>query len=63
MVLTDKKYPQKLALFYLDDIRKAFLEMIHRHYGQENIDINSKIEIIDESYYFIKFGKAFIQIE
>ena len=59
MVIVDRKYPQKLALFYLDDIRKGFIDMCHQHYGQDNIDIQSKIEVIDESYYFIKFGKEY----
>jgi len=33
--------------------------MVQSHYGTPNIDIRSKIEIIDEAYHFIKFGKIY----
>lgn len=30
--------------------------MVRNHYGSVSIDIKSKIETIDQPYYFIKFG-------
>ena len=45
-----------MARFYFEDIQQSFVEMIKIHYGSNVIDIRSKIEIIDEAYYFIKFG-------
>ena len=58
MVLTDKKYPNKLAKIYLDDIHNGFVEELKSHYGTHNVDYRSKIETIEEPYYFIKFGKS-----
>ena len=33
-----------------------FIDFLRTHYGSTTIDIRSKIDIIDEAYYFIKFG-------
>ena len=71
MVLADKKYPIKLAKIFLDDINNGFVEVeikkiknfkiypqeLKSHYGTHNVDYRSKIETIEEPYYFIKFGK------
>jgi len=31
--------------------------MLLSHYGSDDYDLKSKIEVIDEAYHFIKFGK------
>lgn len=78
MVLCDKKYPIKLSSIYLDDIYQGFIEVeyiimvkfkldclkqeLKSHYGTHNVDFSSKIETIEEPYYFVKFGFFFITI-
>eukprot|EP00349_Pseudokeronopsis_sp_Brazil_P006241 CAMPEP_0202964766 /NCGR_PEP_ID=MMETSP1396-20130829/8867_1 /ASSEMBLY_ACC=CAM_ASM_000872 /TAXON_ID= /ORGANISM="Pseudokeronopsis sp., Strain Brazil" /LENGTH=88 /DNA_ID=CAMNT_0049687133 /DNA_START=181 /DNA_END=447 /DNA_ORIENTATION=+ len=56
LVLAEKKYPQKLAFLYLQDIAENFIEHVrNQHGGTAGFDYQSKIETIDNSYAFLKF--------
>ena len=57
LTLADKRYPQKLAFLYLQDVVEAFMDELKNKYGTAGgVDYQSKIEIIDNSYAFLKFG-------
>lgn len=57
MCLTDRKYPQKLAFLYLQQVADAFLAELQTQFGTGAVDHHSKIETIEKQYAFIKFGK------
>lgn len=57
LTLAERKYPQKLAFLYLQDIADSFMDELKNTYGTTGgIDYQSKIEIIDNQYAFLKFG-------
>ncbi len=59
LAIAEKHYPQKLAFVYLQEISEAFLEEIKNHFGTSGgVDYSSKIETIENSYHFLKFGKC-----
>ena len=62
LTLADKQYPQKLAFLYLQDIAEAFTDELRNKYGTQGVDYQSKIETIDNSYAFLKFGKFFSRL-
>jgi vesicle transport protein SEC22 len=47
LTLADKKYPQKLAFLYLNEVQEAFQSELKNTYGSGNVDFLSKIEAID----------------
>lgn len=60
----DEKYPKKLAkAFSLDLVKLLEQVIIQAHkkmlaeFGSSGIDIRSRLETIDQPYYFINFGK------
>ena len=57
MVLAEKSYPQKLAFVYLQEVASAFMDELKNTYGTSGVDYFSKIETIENSYSFLKFGK------
>lgn len=59
LALAERRYPQKLAFLYLNDVSESFVEELKNTYGSSSgMDYQSKIETIDNSYAFLKFGKA-----
>jgi hypothetical protein len=59
LVIAERTYPQKLAFVFLKDLDDCFQEELKNSYGTTGgIDYLSKIETIESSYSFIKFGKA-----
>ena len=58
LTIAERNYPQKLAFLYLKDISECFTEELKNTYGTSSgVDYNSKIETIENSYSFLKFGK------
>lgn len=55
-VICDLQYPAKMANIYLDTIVSAFVDELKTTYGA-SVNIRSKIETIENSHYFIKFGR------
>eukprot|EP01017_Pseudomicrothorax_dubius_P031387 TRINITY_DN4000_c0_g1_i1.p2 TRINITY_DN4000_c0_g1~~TRINITY_DN4000_c0_g1_i1.p2 ORF type:complete len:256 (+),score=61.87 TRINITY_DN4000_c0_g1_i1:965-1732(+) len=56
LVLSDSKYPVKLANAYLDDVQSAFTEELKTAFGA--MDYRNKIETIEKPYFFIKFERV-----
>lgn len=54
-VICDLQYPAKMANIYLDTIIAAFADELKTTYGA-SVNVRSKIETIENSHYFIKFG-------
>lgn len=54
-MLTDLQYPAKLASLYLDCIISAFSDELKTAYGGA-ANIRSRLETIENSHHFIKFG-------
>jgi hypothetical protein len=42
------------------DIAESFMDELRNKYGTSGVDYQSKIETIDNSYAFLKFGILFI---
>jgi len=56
MALCEKNYPIKLANSFLEELHAGFQQEVRNHYGT-SVDYRSKIETIEEPYYFLKFDK------
>jgi len=56
MALCEKNYPIKLANSFLEELHAGFQQEVRSHYGT-SVDYRSKIETIEEPYYFLKFDK------
>lgn len=54
-VIADSQYPAKLASLYLDCIIGAFADELKSIYGGST-NIRSRLETIDNSHHFVKFG-------
>jgi hypothetical protein len=56
LVITDKKYSQKLAFCLLEELNTLFIDEMKSIFGS-NVDIYSKVETINKEFFFYKFGK------
>lgn len=57
LVIAERTYPQKLAFVYLKDLAESFQDELKSTYGTSGgVDYLSRIETIESSYSFIKFG-------
>lgn len=57
-MIAERTYPQKLAFVYLKDLADCFQDELKTTYGTAGgVDYLSRIETIESSYSFIKFGK------
>lgn len=56
LVITEKKYSQKLAFCLLEDLNSQFIEEMKSMFGS-TVDYYSKVETINKEYFFYKFGK------
>jgi vesicle transport protein SEC22 len=57
LIITDIKYPQKLAYCFLEDVNEGFTDELKNHFGTQSVSYYSKLETIDRTNYFLKFGK------
>lgn len=57
LVITEKKYPPKLAFCFLNEIDEGFSEELKNQFGTQSVSYYSKLETIDRANYFIKFEK------
>ena len=57
LVITNKKYPQKLAFCFLAEIDDGFTEELKKQFGTQSVSYYSKLETIDRANYFIRFEK------
>ena len=57
LVITNKKYPQKLAFCFLAEIDDGFTEELKNQFGTQSVSYYSKLETIDRANYFIRFEK------
>lgn len=55
-MIADPQYPSKLASLYLDCIINAFVDELKTAYGAST-NVRSKLETIENSHHFVKFGK------
>lgn len=55
-VIADLQYPARLASLYLDCIIAAFADELKSAYGGA-ANIRSRLETIENSHHFIKFGR------
>ena len=59
LTIAEKSYPQKLGFLFLKEVAECFQEELKNSYGTTGgIDYLSKIETIENSYSFLKFGKT-----
>jgi vesicle transport protein SEC22 len=59
LCLAGKSFPKRLAFSYLEEIHRAFLEELKRHYGTTgSVDYRSQIETIQKPYFFITFDRT-----
>lgn len=58
LTLAGKSFPKRLAFAFLDDVHRAFLEELKRHYGTGSVDYRSQIETIQKPYFFITFDRT-----
>ena len=57
LTIAERSYPQKLAFLFLKEVAECFQEELKNSYGTTGgIDYLSKIETIENSYSFLKFG-------
>ena len=57
LVITLKKYPEKLAFHFLVEIDEGFTEELKNQFGTQSVSYYSKLETIDRANYFLKFEK------
>lgn len=58
LAIAENRYPQKLAFVYLKGVAECFVEELKNSYGTSGgVDYSSRIETIENSYSFLKFGK------
>ena len=58
LCLAGKSFPKRLAFAFLEEIHRAFIEELKRHYGTGSVDYRSQIETIQKPYFFITFDRA-----
>ena len=58
LVITNKKYPPKLAFCLLSDIDAGFNEELKNQFGTQSVSYYSKLETIDRANYFLRFEKT-----
>jgi vesicle transport protein SEC22 len=58
MALASRSFPKRLVFAFLEDIHRAFLEELKRHYGTGSVDYRSQIETIQKPYFFITFDRV-----
>lgn len=58
LCLAGKSFPKRLAFAFLEEIHRAFLEELKRHYGTGSVDYRSQIETIQKTYFFITFDRT-----
>ena len=57
LTIAERGYPQKLAFLFLKEVAECFQEELKNSYGTTGgVDYLSKIETIENSYSFLKFG-------
>jgi hypothetical protein len=54
-LILDKKYPVRLANYFMDSILNSFIDEVKCTFGTQ---FTSKMETIDVNHYFIKFDRA-----
>ena len=57
LVITNKKYPPKLAFCFLNEIDDGFTEELKNQFGTQSVSYYSKLETIDRANYFLRFEK------
>ena len=57
LVITNKKYPPKLAFCFLSEINEGFNEELKKQFGTQSVSYYSKLETIDRANYFLRFEK------
>ena len=57
LVITKKKYPEKLAFCFLNEIDDGFTEELKNQFGTQSVSYYSKLETIDRANYFLRFEK------
>lgn len=57
LVITNKKYPAKLAFCFLNEIDEGFTEELKNQFGTQSVSYYSKLETIDRANYFLRFEK------
>lgn len=50
------KYPKKLAKAFLMELSGLLLEKMQSEFGSSGVDLRSRLETIEQPYYFINFG-------
>ena len=58
LCLAGKSFPKRLAFAFLEEIQRAFVEELKRHYGTGSVDYWSQIETIQKPYFFITFDRT-----
>jgi vesicle transport protein SEC22 len=58
LTVAGKSFPKRLAFAYLEEVHRAFIEELKRHYGTGSVDYRSQIETIQKPYYFITFDRT-----
>lgn len=59
LALAGKSFPKRLVFAYLEEIHRAFLEELKRHYGTgAGVDYRSQIDTIQKPYFFITFDRV-----
>ena len=59
LVITNKKYPSKLAFCFLGEIDDGFTEELKKQFGTQSVSYYSKLETIDRANYFLRFEKFY----
>lgn len=58
LALGGKSFPKRLVFAFLEEVHRAFLEELKRHYGTGSVDYRSQIETIQKPYFFITFDRV-----
>lgn len=58
LALAGKSFPKRLVFGYLEEVHRAFVEELKRHYGTGSVDYRSQIETVQKPYYFITFDRT-----
>ena len=58
LALAGKSFPKRLVFAFLEEIQRAFVEELKRHYGTGSVDYRSQIDTIQKPYFFITFDRA-----
>ena len=58
LTLAGKSFPKRLVFAFLEDVHRAFVEELKRHYGTGSVDYRSQVETIQKPYFFITFDRT-----